>query len=62
MLKKIFFSVYEPNAEEIEDPKLFAKNVRAVMAKALKVPTNDMTFEQVKQTYGKHYKRKSKDD
>ena len=57
-----FLPVYQPSAEEIADPKIYANNVRSVMARALRVPTNDMTFEQVKQTYGRHYKRKVKDE
>ena len=57
-----FLPVYHPSADEIADPKIYANNVRAIMARALRVPTNDMTFEQVKQTYGRHYKRKVKDE
>jgi hypothetical protein len=37
---------------------LFASNVRAVMAAALSVPTSDLTFEEIKEKYGKFYKKK----
>ncbi|XP_077982422.1 lysophosphatidylcholine acyltransferase 2-like [Glandiceps talaboti] len=40
-----FLDVYHPNEEEVNDPKLFARNVRAVMAKALDIPVTDHTFE-----------------
>ncbi|WAR13504.1 PCAT2-like protein [Mya arenaria] len=40
-----FLPVYKPSAEEIADPKLFAKNVRDVVAKALDVPVTDHTFD-----------------
>ena len=43
-----FLPVYQPSQEEISDPKLFAFNVRQVMAKALQVPTSELTFEDVK--------------
>ncbi|XP_068906492.1 lysophosphatidylcholine acyltransferase isoform X3 [Tenebrio molitor] len=39
-----FLPVYTPNEEEKRDPKLFANNVRAVMAKALGVPVSDYTY------------------
>ncbi|XP_063925658.1 lysophosphatidylcholine acyltransferase isoform X1 [Zophobas morio] len=39
-----FLPVYNPNEEEKRDPKLFANNVRAVMAKALGVPVSDYTY------------------
>ena len=32
-LQVTFLPVYVPSEEEIEDPKLFARNVRAVIAK-----------------------------
>jgi len=56
-----FLPVYQPSPEEIADPKLFGSNVRQVMAKALQVPTSDLTFEEVKQMYGKKYKSKKRD-
>ena len=34
-----FMKVYEPNLEEREDPRLFASNVRALMAARLGIPT-----------------------
>ncbi|XP_065219228.1 lysophosphatidylcholine acyltransferase isoform X2 [Planococcus citri] len=40
-----FLPVYTPNEEEKKDPKLFAHNVRNVMAKALGIPTSDYTYE-----------------
>jgi len=54
-----FLPVYHPTEEEKADPKLFANNVRNVMAKALGVPTNDLTFEEVKARYAKFYKNKA---
>ena len=53
-----FLPVYHPSAAEIKDAKLFANNVRRLMAEALKVPTSDMTFEEVKERYAKFYKNK----
>ena len=55
-----FLPVYNPSSEEIENPKLYAANVREVMAKALQVPTCDLSFEEVKRLYGKKYKSKKK--
>ncbi|XP_018336785.1 lysophosphatidylcholine acyltransferase isoform X1 [Agrilus planipennis] len=40
-----FLPVYRPNEEEKRDPKLYANNVRRVMAKALGVPTVDYTYD-----------------
>ncbi|CAH1188598.1 unnamed protein product [Phyllotreta striolata] len=40
-----FLPVYTPSDEEKKDPKLFAKNVRAVMAKALGVPVTDYCYD-----------------
>lgn len=40
-----FLPVYNPSKEEIEDPKLYANNVRAVMARALGVPITDHTYD-----------------
>ena len=53
-----YLQVYHPSQAEIDDPKLFALNVRKVMADALGVPTSDLTFEQIKERYGKYYKKK----
>jgi len=55
-----FLPVYHPSPEEIADPKIYASNVRNVMAQALKVPTCDLSFEEVKNLYGKKYKQKKK--
>ncbi|XP_017779828.1 PREDICTED: lysophosphatidylcholine acyltransferase isoform X1 [Nicrophorus vespilloides] len=43
-----FLPVYTPSEEEKRDPKLFASNVRAVMAKALGVPVMDYTYDDCK--------------
>jgi len=40
-----FLPVYVPSEEEKRNPRLFASNVRDVMAKALKVPVTDYTYE-----------------
>ncbi|XP_026675851.1 lysophosphatidylcholine acyltransferase 1 [Diaphorina citri] len=40
-----FLPVYTPSEEEKNDPKLYASNVRAVMARALGVPTSDYSYE-----------------
>ncbi|XP_047516614.1 lysophosphatidylcholine acyltransferase isoform X2 [Pieris napi] len=40
-----FLPVYYPNEEEKRNPKLFARNVRDVMAKALGVPVLDYTYD-----------------
>ena len=53
-----FLPVYHPSPEEIADPKLYASNVRDVMAGALGVPTSDVTFEEVKARYGKKSSKK----
>lgn len=37
--------IYTPNAQEIDDPKLFAANVRNTVAKHLQVPVTDHSFE-----------------
>ncbi|KAG5899387.1 hypothetical protein JTB14_036875 [Gonioctena quinquepunctata] len=43
-----FLPVYTPTEEEKRDPKLFANNVRAVMAKALGVPVIDYSYDDCK--------------
>lgn len=53
-----FLPVYHPSEEEKADAKLYAKNVRSVMAAALGVPTSDVTFEQAKAMFGKKKKKK----
>ncbi|KAK4876996.1 hypothetical protein RN001_009502 [Aquatica leii] len=40
-----FLPVYTPNEAEKRDPKLFANNVRNVMAKALGIPVLDYTYD-----------------
>ncbi|XP_071813429.1 lysophosphatidylcholine acyltransferase 2-like isoform X1 [Apostichopus japonicus] len=43
-----FLPVYKPSQEEIDDPKLFARNVRSKMGQSLKVPVTDHTYEDCK--------------
>ncbi|XP_060520331.1 lysophosphatidylcholine acyltransferase isoform X2 [Cylas formicarius] len=43
-----FLPVYTPSEEEKRDPKLFANNVRAVMAKALGIPVVDYSYNDCK--------------
>ncbi|XP_074034901.1 lysophosphatidylcholine acyltransferase isoform X1 [Leptinotarsa decemlineata] len=43
-----FLPVYTPSEEEKRDPKLFANNVRAVMAKALGIPVTDYSYDDCK--------------
>ncbi|XP_046397002.1 lysophosphatidylcholine acyltransferase isoform X2 [Ischnura elegans] len=40
-----FLPVYHPSPAEKADPKLYANNVRMVMAKALGVPVSDYTYD-----------------
>ncbi|VDM30294.1 unnamed protein product [Hydatigera taeniaeformis] len=40
-----FLPVYIPNEAEKEDPQLYAKNVRAVMAEAANLPTTELSFD-----------------
>lgn len=40
-----YLPVYKPSEEEKKDPKLYAHNVRQLMAKALGVPTLDFTYD-----------------
>ncbi|XP_041454357.1 lysophosphatidylcholine acyltransferase 2-like [Lytechinus variegatus] len=40
-----FLPVYNPSDREKQDAKLYARNVRAVMAKAYNVPVTDHTYE-----------------
>lgn len=40
-----FLPVYNPSEDERQDPKLFARNVRRLMAKELGVPTLDYTYQ-----------------
>ena len=53
-----FLPVYYPSPAEQKDPKLYASNVRDLMAADLKIPTSEMTFEEVKSRYAKLYKNK----
>ena len=40
-----YLPVYKPNATERQDPMLYARNVRSLMAKHLQIPVSDWTFE-----------------
>ncbi len=40
-----FLPVYFPNEEEKKNPELFAENVRREMAKCLKCPLSDYSYE-----------------
>ncbi|XP_066591509.1 lysophosphatidylcholine acyltransferase isoform X2 [Prorops nasuta] len=40
-----FLPVYKPNEAEKTDPKLYANNVRRLMAEALKIPVSDYTYD-----------------
>jgi lysophosphatidylcholine acyltransferase/lyso-PAF acetyltransferase len=53
-----FLPVYYPSEAEKADAKLYAANVRAVMAAAMGVPTVDFTFEEAKARYGAMYKKR----
>ncbi|XP_055300763.1 lysophosphatidylcholine acyltransferase [Sitodiplosis mosellana] len=43
-----FLPVYLPTEEEKNNPKIYAVNVRNVMAKALGLPTSDLTYDDCK--------------
>ncbi|XP_053682491.1 lysophosphatidylcholine acyltransferase isoform X2 [Sabethes cyaneus] len=43
-----FLPVYHPNEEEKRDPKLYARNVRNLMARELGIPISDYTFDDCK--------------
>lgn len=43
-----FMPVYHPNDEEKKDPKLYARNVRNLMAQELGIPISDYTFDDCK--------------
>ena len=51
-----FLPVYYPSPAEQKDPKLYASNVRDLMAAELNIPTSEMTFEEVKSRYAKLHK------
>ena len=53
-----FLPPYQPSNLEQSDPVLFANNVRQEMADALGVPLCDMTFEDIKNKYGKKEPKK----
>ena len=46
-----FLPPYHPSQEEVEDSKLFAENVRMMMAGKLSVPLCDVTFDQLQERY-----------
>ncbi|XP_065084768.1 lysophosphatidylcholine acyltransferase isoform X1 [Ochlerotatus camptorhynchus] len=43
-----FMPVYHPSEEEKKDPKLYARNVRNLMARELGIPVSDYTFDDCK--------------
>lgn len=43
-----FLPVYQPSEEEKKDPKLYARNVRNLMARELGIPISDYTFDDCK--------------
>ena len=43
-----FMPLYQPNQQEVKDPKLFANNVRQVMADRLGVPTTNSFYNYLK--------------
>ncbi|XP_021701052.1 lysophosphatidylcholine acyltransferase isoform X2 [Aedes aegypti] len=43
-----FLPVYHPSEEEKKDPKLYARNVRNLMARELGIPISDYTFDDCK--------------
>lgn len=43
-----YMPVYIPSAQEKEDPKLYAENVRQLMAKALGVPVSSYSYDDLK--------------
>jgi lysophosphatidylcholine acyltransferase/lyso-PAF acetyltransferase len=52
-----FLPPYKPSEEEVLDSKLFANNVRNLMATELGIPLCDVTFSELKEKYGKKTKR-----
>ncbi|KAH9509527.1 Lysophosphatidylcholine acyltransferase 2 [Bulinus truncatus] len=42
---RLYLPVYSPSEEEKKDPKLFANNVREVMARCLQCPITDHTYD-----------------
>jgi len=52
--------VYHPSQEDLEDPAVYANNVPQLLAKASQVPTNNLTFEEVKAKYARFYKNVDK--
>ena len=43
-----FLPVYKPSEEEIQDPHLYAANVRNKMAECLRIPVTDHTYDDVR--------------
>ncbi|XP_023224096.1 lysophosphatidylcholine acyltransferase 2-like isoform X1 [Centruroides sculpturatus] len=43
-----FLPVYTPSEEEKQDPRLYADNIRNIMAKKLCVPTCDLSYDDIK--------------
>ena len=55
-----FLPIYRPNAEEKNDSRLFANNVRKVMAKGLGIPLCPFTYEEAKAKFGRSDKKTKK--
>ncbi|XP_050051254.1 lysophosphatidylcholine acyltransferase 1 isoform X1 [Dermacentor andersoni] len=45
-----YLPVYVPSEREKKDPKLYAENVRCLMAKALRIPLSSYSYDDLKQT------------
>ena len=49
-----YLPVYHPSPQEKEDPKLYASNLRELMAAHYKIPTVDMTYDDAKKRNAKN--------
>ena len=49
-----YLPVYHPSPQEKEDPKLYASNLRKLMAAHYKIPTVDMTYDDAKKRNAKN--------
>ncbi|KAH6945680.1 hypothetical protein HPB50_009604 [Hyalomma asiaticum] len=47
---ELYLPVYVPSEREKKDPKLYAENVRCLMAKALRIPLSSYSYDDLKQT------------
>jgi lysophosphatidylcholine acyltransferase/lyso-PAF acetyltransferase len=48
-----FLPVYNPKSHEVENPTLYAKFVRNIMARALETPLSDVDFSEAKKEFAK---------